>query len=976
MPTMKSVWTVVSRGCVGVVAALGLWSSGVSCGKFVRQEQAAGPRGQLLKDDELPLLMTRLGQYPKRFVTGADTVGVRFYFDPQLVDLTRVTGYSLWEIDGPTKTWRKIGTASPGALPLEIQPEEGLHGLRASVTYAGGTEKLVPKAGDEPSVWLAVDRSPPAITWIAPLPEASVRGARSLELKWSTNELQFGDGKADLEWSADRGRTWKPIAKVPLTYGTQSYTWRLPAELASDPLLRLKARDLAGHDAATVLALTYPGSVSSGEPKLAMDPPQAGGAPEPAATNVALVNPVDAGTSSTTAPAVAAVPVEDPPAVVVPPLLVGPPPVVDAPAPVATPAPGATPPAATAVARGAVEILDAPKGFRPAASPAIVRWRSVAPELTADVAVEMSVDGGSTWTLAGKVPVTEGKLEWTLPAVTVAQGLVRLTVEQPGVGPWSVPARETFRIDADAPRIGIVDLPEVAGARVEVAIELVDGGGSEVERIHAYWRQMGQRDWAELAANRVSLAGTTVVLELEAGTEDSYELWLRAVDKAGNSSLEPPTEALSLASVSAGAPGGRLRLDRTPPVISASPSPLEWVGGFAAEMLVNVDWTDGIPPLVLEGQDAGGGWKELGRWASVSPDQNRFSFLVPAGVEKYAIRFVVADIAGNKAHSTVGPQAVASPIRLEEFTEQRAYSARSSERISWKLHPVAAEVQEELTVSVDHQSRAGGDWTKIYDRLPVRGECYWDLPAADREVHRLRVRLSRQGKVLGESQSAPFTIEPVALASPTVVRISDESNSYSEQARSKADKVFAAAENGTLGAAELERLRGGVVFAYEKALELDSKNHKATYGMAQLLNRLDGDRSAAAVTAWLERTVEIKPDHLWALNDLGAAYIRDGKYDRAEAVLERSAAIEAKPVVLFNLGLALFFSQKYASARERFEAALKASKGEVPEGEIYYYLVQTHLLEGNAAAAQGLFRDKETTMPEDMRAEVAKAFRG
>jgi hypothetical protein len=69
--------------------------------------------------------MTRLGEYPRRIVTAAERVGVRFYFDPKLIDIRQVKGYGLWSQEGDSRVWKKIGAASPDSQPLAIEPARG-----------------------------------------------------------------------------------------------------------------------------------------------------------------------------------------------------------------------------------------------------------------------------------------------------------------------------------------------------------------------------------------------------------------------------------------------------------------------------------------------------------------------------------------------------------------------------------------------------------------------------------------------------------------------------------------------------------------------------------------------------------------------------------------------------------------------------------------------------------------------------------
>src|SRR2546426_4044582 len=182
---------VYSKKVALLVAALAVLG-GLSCKQFPRQASAR-VKAQLLKEDELPLVMTRLGQSPRRVVTSKDRIPIRIYFDPVLVDVTKAKAFTLWSLERETLTWKKMGTADVESMPLVITPPEGLLGLRASATFADGKEKLVPAAGEEPALWLCVDRSPPSLAWVEPQESTAIRGRRSLDLKWTADELQFGD---------------------------------------------------------------------------------------------------------------------------------------------------------------------------------------------------------------------------------------------------------------------------------------------------------------------------------------------------------------------------------------------------------------------------------------------------------------------------------------------------------------------------------------------------------------------------------------------------------------------------------------------------------------------------------------------------------------------------------------------------------------------------------------------------------------
>jgi Tfp pilus assembly protein PilF len=369
----------------------------------------------------------------------------------------------------------------------------------------------------------------------------------------------------------------------------------------------------------------------------------------------------------------------------------------------------------------------------------------------------------------------------------------------------------------------------------------------------------------------------------------------------------------------------------------------------------------------------------MGRWTSVAPGQNSFGIDLPggSGAKEYSVRFSVADAAGNKAFAVVGPHELRSPITLGSFTATKSYLEGAGEKIRWQLHPAMSEAGDSLRVSVAHLPRKDGEWVQIYGDLQPSSECYWELPAAGGEEHRLRVRLLKGGKVIGEDISPPFSVAARDLTAPTVVKVSEESLFTSNQARAKAETYYAAVAAGesASSSAELEKLAAEISGGFQKALEIDKNNHAATYGMAQFLNRADSVRNAQEVQRWLLRTIEIKPDHAWALNDLGALHIRAGDFKAAEEALRRSAAIKPSPIILYNLGIALFYGGSVREAREKLESALKEDTMQsLPRGEICCYLIQAHIQEGNLQEARALFKENESAIPPDLREGLVKSI--
>ena len=991
----------------GVMRKRGLWVlavvliSGLSCRHIPDQKEAESrPQAELLAEGELSVFMTRLGPNPVRKVTSAERLPVSLYFDPELVDVKEVTKYSLWCLEEPAGSWKRIRTASPQELPLEMELDEGLIGLRASATYADGSEKFVPAVGDKPALRVCVDRTAPSLVWVSPREQSSVHGVRQLELKWATNEIQFGDYPAKLEWSDNDGRTWKRIGTTLPRLGHQTYTWKVPREVSSDVLVRVSSRDMVGNESTASLPLSYPENLGSRGSVLATaaqvsegadtfvleDPsPPATSAPQPTPQRnpqrAVVASTAAATTASTTASTTS-------PAVVASSLATSAPPPVAAtaagPTTFTVDTPAETRPALDSLAESggydSGRLSSAPlslDGFDATvlqggkAVPVCWTFDGSPPDVS--VRVEWSPDGGMSWIPVGKGPLADGSLEWKLPQESFAGCFLRvLTVLPDGT---RVEARSPFpfTIDAEPPRIALGESPELAGIRLSLPAAISDPGGAGTANVEVYLRRAGADEWRRLDGDEARFDGSNIHLDLASEKQGSVELFVRAMDRVANASPLPPRE---------GSPEGdltgrmtRFLIDRSPPALSARATQ-QWVAGFPAEIEVQADWTEAVPQLLLEAQGSDGNWRESGRWSTVSPEQKRFTFIVPVGVEAYSVRVIVADALDNRAIATVGPHPVELPMRLVSFTEKKAYPALGTEKIRWQLHAIASEFRDELKVSLFHQAGSDGKWARLHQKIPADSDYYWDMPAGDDVEHRIRVSLLRLEKIVGEAVSAPFTI--AGPSAPTIVGIKDDSRFYSEQARSQVETYVAGmGANPPASPAELKKLSAGITASFAKALEIDRNNYHATYGLAQFLHRTDPEKNRAAVSRLLYRTVDIKPDHFWALNDLGAMHIRQREFAKAEEVLRKCAALTPSAIVHYNLGLSLFYEGKLEEAKDQLEAALRADdKDTVPEGEVYYYLVYAYLKEGNTERARGLFLEKESLMSVELREEIKKVLHG
>lgn len=116
-------------------------------------------------------------------------------------------------------------------------------------------------------------------------------------------------------------------------------------------------------------------------------------------------------------------------------------------------------------------------------------------------------------------------------------------------------------------------------------------------------------------------------------------------------------------------------------------------------------------------------------------------------------------------------------------------------------------------------------------------------------------------------------------------------------------------ERPVAGLVSVDELRHSPPRAARKAFEQSLK--KAAGG--------DG----AHATALLERAVELDPEYLQALNNLGTQYIRAGRHTDAVQCFRRAAHLAPRtPLIHANLAQSLLFVQDYAGAEESARKAI------------------------------------------------------
>lgn len=889
------------------------------------------PRTQLLSGagEAVPVVMSQLGAPARRMVSSAAKIPVEIHFDPSMIDMPRVEKYSLWTRSG-SAAWTRLIEVEPSELPIEVALEEGTFGLRGSARYKRGEEVLVPRVNDEPAVWLVVDRSPPEVTWVAPAPNSPVNTTNPLHLTWAVNEAVEGSAPYELEWSAN-GESWQPIAKIEPRTGHVSHTWVPPSSLGSNFQVRVKVRDLAGHEYAPVLPLQR--GLSS------------------------MLEVVDGDDISGTTPAVGA----------------------DG-TPEATSGTDEVPLAM--VEPGALRIRTLKSPVLKGGSTVEIQWRIRGLDPEKDVVFEWRRPNGTAWQEVAQTKLGASKLTWTIPCENLAGCWLRARVLNSD-GPDSqaqLPQPLTF--DCVPPEIRLVGLPQVLPATATVQLAVEDGASLGAVRV--FLRDAPENEWKPLDAGQVALhspevgtasgkpdGGLQVSLDLREVAEAEFEIVVIADDTFGNAAPAPSSTT---------EPQGRFRLDRTPPGLQMEVGPHPWVQGFRAQLHLQADWSDIAQPVSLEGRRIAdgvpGAWVELERWNRVSPGQDQFAWTLPIGFERCQVRVAVRDPAGNETQRISEARPVIPAIQLVGM-EQPSAKALETKILSWTLHPIAESIVDELQVQIDHQSAPTAAWVSVCSQVGVDAQCAWDVGDGGGDQNRLRIQILRGGEVLSQQVSAPFSIRSSG-SEETQPLLSEDSLALLQVARQQARHYrenLRLSPPGEKPSAELQQLSTDVTLSFRKAIEADANNFQATYGLAQFLNRLPGSDSSE-VEKYLQQTLTIKSDHYWAYNDLGALHISEGDYAEAEEALQSAEKLRPSAVVSYNLGLALYYQGKMASARAKFNAALEGEGSDrVPAGEVYGFLILTHLQEGSEAEARKLFSEKSSLIPNYLRTELEKELK-
>jgi tetratricopeptide (TPR) repeat protein len=167
---------------------------------------------------------------------------------------------------------------------------------------------------------------------------------------------------------------------------------------------------------------------------------------------------------------------------------------------------------------------------------------------------------------------------------------------------------------------------------------------------------------------------------------------------------------------------------------------------------------------------------------------------------------------------------------------------------------------------------------------------------------------------------------------------------------------------------------------FEQAAALVPSCNDCYYNMGYAyIQKKDLDKAAAAY----EKAAELKPDHVETWNALAAVYTQQQKHDKAMEAMNKVTALAgtavagaagaggANATALYNQGVIFWNQQKYAEAKDKFEAAIQADP---KHGEAQFRLGTAYLNLNDVPKAVAAFEEYLQIAPTGPHADEAKQF--
>lgn len=156
-----------------------------------------------------------------------------------------VSAVELFVTQNNGQKWFKYGDDQDKQSPFVVEvPEDGLYGFAIRVRSGAGLADDPPQPGEEPSVVIVVDRTPPQLQ-LLPIQQGAGGQMNKLSISWRMADDNPSDKPVSLAYSANPNGPWERICDWQPDTG--NYVWNVGQGVPSRLYIRLAARDAAGN---------------------------------------------------------------------------------------------------------------------------------------------------------------------------------------------------------------------------------------------------------------------------------------------------------------------------------------------------------------------------------------------------------------------------------------------------------------------------------------------------------------------------------------------------------------------------------------------------------------------------------------------------------------------------------------------------------------------------------------------------------
>jgi hypothetical protein len=156
-----------------------------------------------------------------------------------------VSVVELWVTTDLGRTWRRVGEDPDRKSPFVVNfAAEGLYGLTMVAKSGVGLGDRPPVAGDQPQMWIEVDKTPPQVQ-LNPPEVGKGPQAGSIIITWQADDANLGDRCVSLFYAEASSNDLKPIATGIENSGR--YIWKMNGQTPYRFRVAIEIADLAGN---------------------------------------------------------------------------------------------------------------------------------------------------------------------------------------------------------------------------------------------------------------------------------------------------------------------------------------------------------------------------------------------------------------------------------------------------------------------------------------------------------------------------------------------------------------------------------------------------------------------------------------------------------------------------------------------------------------------------------------------------------